>query len=102
LLDRIDRRIQVVRLRAAQDRPVLAFRAGLIVFLELRSARLRGLLASFRESARSLSEARRQMLDRMAQGMMEALRRAEIELGHIGDRVQGRRAGYRGRLRLLA
>lgn len=79
LLREIARRINAVRRSAELDQPTLAFRKGLVIFLERRVDRLNDAMATLRESLNPITEARRQTIDRMMSSVVETLRHAELE-----------------------
>ena len=87
LLGEIDRRIGAVRRSAERDEPALAFRKGLVIFLERRVSRLKDTMHVLRTSINPISEGRRQTIDRMMSSVVETLRHAELE--PVGRRTAG-------------
>ncbi|HKV72917.1 MAG TPA: hypothetical protein VJN95_00240 [Gemmatimonadales bacterium] len=79
LLREIDRRIDAVRRSVSHDQPTLAFRKGLVIYLERRIDRVRDALVALGDSLNPVSEGRRQTIDRMIASMIETLRHAELE-----------------------
>ncbi|MEO8031767.1 MAG: hypothetical protein ABJC74_03570 [Gemmatimonadota bacterium] len=79
LLNEIDRRIEGIRSMAEMELPVLAFRKGLLIFLERRVARLRDTIASLRNSISPIPESRMQTVDQMLSSVVETLRHVELE-----------------------
>jgi len=79
LLEEIDRRIGMVRLSAGREEPAMAFRTGLLIFLERRVSRLNDTLQALRGLRHPISDGRCQVIDRMLSSLVETLRHAELE-----------------------
>lgn len=101
LMTEVDRRIQAVRNTMSRDQPVLAFRAGLMIYLERRLDRLREMLLALRQSVHPISDGRRQTVDRMVSAVVETLRNAEIPPCQGAGRNEAHTLDRRVRIPLL-
>jgi hypothetical protein len=77
LISEIEVRVEAMRTEAAK---APGFRAGLLVFLERRLARVKSVLGTLRHLPSAVSEGRRQTVDRMVSAIIGTLRHAEFSL----------------------
>ncbi len=77
LISEIEIRVEAMRKEAEEAR---GLRAGVLVFLERRLARVKSVLGTLRNLPSAVSDGRRQTVDRMVSAIIGTLRHAEFTL----------------------